>query len=191
MAIAVVTRADRELRIEAASWLQRRGRVTPKAPVTTSDTVLAVSVLAASAFYFAYGSNMSPARMRDRIAGAEPLGAAQLVGFCLRLDKRGADGSGKANLGDDATQSVWGALYRIEASEWPRLDAFEADYERIAVEVEWRGAPQAAQTYRSHRLTEHAVPFVWYKRLLIEGARAHALPEAWIRRLELLPERTA
>jgi gamma-glutamylcyclotransferase (GGCT)/AIG2-like uncharacterized protein YtfP len=186
MAIAVVTRADRELRIESASRLQRRGRVTPKAPVTTSVTVLAVTAL-----YFAYGSNLSPARMRERIAGAEPLGAARLVGFCLRLDKRGADGSGKANLGHDASRSVWGALYRIDASEWPRLDAFEPGYERIAVEVEWQGAAQAAQTYRSHRLTEHAVPFAWYKRLLVEGARAHALPEDWIRELESLPERVA
>ena len=148
-------------------------------------------MLAVTALYFAYGSNLSPARMRERIAGAEPLGAARLVGFCLRLDKRGADGSGKANLGDDASQSVWGALYRIDASDWPRLDAFEPGYERIAVEVEWRGAAQAAETYRSHRLTEHAVPFAWYKRLLVEGARAHALPEAWIRRLESLPERVA
>ena len=142
-----------------------------------------------SALYFAYGSNLSPARMQERIAGAEPLGAARLVGFCLRLDKRGADGSGKANLADDASQCVWGALYRIDASEWPRLDAFEPGYERIAIEVEWRGAAQAAQTYRSNRLTPYAVPFSWYKRLLVEGARAHALPKAWIEHLESLPER--
>lgn len=147
-------------------------------------------MLAVSALYFAYGSNLSLARMRERIAGAEPLGAARLVGFCLRLDKRGADGSGKANLGDDASQSVWGALYRIDANEWPRLDAFEPDYERFEVEVEWRGGARRAQTYRSHRLTPDAVPFAWYKRLLVEGARAHALPEAWIRRLERLPERS-
>lgn len=146
-------------------------------------------MLAVSALYFAYGSNLSPARMRERIAGAEPLGAARLVGFCLRLDKRGMDGSGKANLGDDTSQSVWGALYRFDASEWPRLDAFEPGYERIAVEVEWRGEAMTAQTYRSHRLTQDAVPFAWYKRLLVEGARAHGLPESWIRHLEALPER--
>ena len=36
-----------------------------------------------------------------------------------------------------------------------------------------------AQTYRSDRLIEDAVAAAWYKRLIVEGARAHALPEEW------------
>jgi len=128
--------------------------------------------------------------MRERIAGAEALGAARLDGFCLCLDKCGRDGSGKANLREDAAEIVWGALYRFDACEWPRLDAFEPGYERIAVSVAFGGAAMDAHTYRSHRLTQDPVPFVWYKRLLVEGARAHALPDDWIRHLEALPERT-
>ena len=142
-----------------------------------------------SALYFAYGSNLSPARMRERVAGAEPLGAAQLSGFRLCLDKRGHDGSGKANLREDAAQVVWGALYRFDASEWPRLDAFELEYERVGVSVVCSGEVRAAHTYRSRSLTGDPVPFAWYKRLLVEGARAHGLPVEWIRHLEALPER--
>jgi hypothetical protein len=143
-----------------------------------------------SALYFAYGSNLSPARMRERVGGAEPLGAAQLAGFRLCLDKRGRDGSGKANLREDAGQVVWGVLYRFEAGEWPRLDAFEPEYERVGVSVVRAGAVHAAHTYRSASLTADPVPFAWYKRLLVEGARAHGLPDAWIRQLEALPERS-
>jgi len=142
-----------------------------------------------SALYFAYGSNLSPARMRERIAGAEALGAAQLAGFRLCLDKCGRDGSGKANLREDADDAVWGVLYRIDASEWPRLDAFEPGYERIAVSVVQQGSARAAHTYRSNALTQDPVPFAWYKRLLVEGAREHDLPVEWIRRLEALPAR--
>ena len=139
--------------------------------------------------YFAYGSNLWPARMRERVPGAEAQGPARLAGFRLCLDKRGADGSGKANLREDASQSVWGVLYRFDSSDWPRLDRFERGYDRIAVEVLWRGAPCAAETYLSHRLTPDPVPVASYKRLLVEGARAHGLPEAWIESLEALPER--
>jgi gamma-glutamylcyclotransferase len=142
-----------------------------------------------SSLYFAYGSNLSPARMRKRVASAEAQGPARLCGFRLCLDKRGSDGSGKANLREDATRCVWGALYRLDASEWSRLDRFEPGYERIRVGVLWRGTTCVAQTYLSHHLTPDPVPFTRYKRLLVEGARAHGLPPEWIAELEALPER--
>ena len=48
--------------------------------------------------YFAYGSNLSLARLRERIGIALPLGVAELPDYRLVCDKRGADGSAKANL---------------------------------------------------------------------------------------------
>jgi len=141
------------------------------------------------AHYFAYGSNLSPARMRERVPSAQARGAARLPGYRLALDKRGADGSGKANLHEASDAAVWGALYTLEPEEWPLLDAYERDYERIAVRVEWRGAQQDAMTYVSRVLTDAPVALHGYKRLIVEGARAHALPESWIRWLAALPER--
>lgn len=143
-----------------------------------------------TALYFAYGSNLALARMRERVAGAEAVGAARLDGFRLCLDKCGRDGSGKANLREDAAEVVWGVLYRFDLREWPRLDAFEPGYERIAVSVAVGGTSVDAFTYRSLDLTQDPVPFAWYKRLLVEGARAHALPDDWIRHLEALPSRS-
>jgi hypothetical protein len=142
-----------------------------------------------SALYFAYGSNLLLARMRERIPGAEPLGAARLAGYRLCLDKRGRDGSGKANLREDANGCVWGVVYRFDACEWPRLDACEPGYERFALSVELAGALHAAHAYRSHRLIRDPVPFAWYKRLIVAGAREHGLPQEWLRLLEALPER--
>ncbi len=140
------------------------------------------------AHYFAYGSNLAPARMRERVPSARGLGAARLPGYRLTLDKRGADGSGKANLREEADAAVWGALYAVGPDDWPRLDGFERDYERVAVRVEWRGAEQDAMTYVSRRLTDAPVAFRWYKQLIVEGARAQQLPESWIRLLAALPE---
>jgi hypothetical protein len=127
--------------------------------------------------------------MRERAPSAQARGPARLPGYRLTLDKRGQDGSGKANLREAADAAVWGALYDVGPDDWTRLDAFERDYERVAVRVEWRGAKQDAITYLSRLLTDAPVAFHWYKQLIVEGARAHQLPESWIRLLAALPER--
>ena len=54
----------------------------------------------------------------------------------------------------------------------------------------YRGPLAWGQVELSSRvLTADAVPFAWYKRLIVDGARAHELPEDWVRVLEALPER--
>jgi hypothetical protein len=142
-----------------------------------------------TARYFAYGSNMALSRMLARAPSARPEGAARLPGFRLCCDKLGADGSGKANLREDAAAFVWGALYAVDPGDLERLDRHETGYERVTVEVGWRDARVAAHTYRSARTTPDPVPFAWYKRLVIDGAREHGLPADWILALEAWPER--
>ena len=139
--------------------------------------------------YFAYGSNLCAERLRERVPSASARGAARATGFALRLDKRGADGTAKANLHLAPGDEVWGALYALDPGDWPRLDACEPGYARFALEVEHVGARVSAQTYRSALLTGDPVAAVWYKQLIVDGARAHALPAAWCARLERLPAR--
>jgi gamma-glutamylcyclotransferase len=146
--------------------------------------------------YFAYGSNLCAERLRGRVASAETLGPAILPGRRLTMDKRGRDGSGKANVVPDGRGEVWGVVYSLHAADWSALDAYEAGYARVGVEVRTRLATQAeerllAWTYVAEQRTEDPVPFDWYKRLIVEGARAHGLPEAWLARLEALPARRA
>ena len=135
--------------------------------------------------YFAYGSNMSRARMRERVPGAESLGPSRLPGHGLRVDKRGVDGSAKANLVAEPAEHVWGVLYRIPHAGAPTLDAFERGYQRLDVVVEADGASHGAFAYRSHRRIE-ALPFDWYVELMLTGAREHGLPRGWIERLVAL-----
>jgi hypothetical protein len=47
--------------------------------------------------YFAYGSNMSTARLRQRMPSCKPLGTAVLSEHKLRFHKRSTDQSGKCN----------------------------------------------------------------------------------------------
>ena len=141
------------------------------------------------ALYFAYGSNLSLARMRERVPSARVVGPGLLRGAGLRLDKRGADGSGKANLATDRDACVWGVAYRLAVADWDDLDAVETGYSRVTVQLELFGRSVSAQTYRSERLTADPVAFDWYKRLIVEGARQHGLPDAYISLLDALRTR--
>jgi AIG2 family protein len=139
--------------------------------------------------YFAYGSNLCAARLCERVPSAVARGVARADGFALALDKRGADGTAKANLRSEPGSVVWGVLYAIDARDWPRLDRHERDYARIEIAVS-RGAERlAAQTYRSDHLTDDVVAAAWYKQLIVDGAREHGLPDDWCALLEALPTR--
>ncbi len=141
--------------------------------------------------YFAYGSNLTSARMCARVPSARFVGVARLSGWRLTLDKRGADGSGKANLAPDARAQVWGAAYRLDANEWSGLDAHEPGYERREIQILLGKRVQTAWTYVSGLRTRDPVAHEWYKRLIVDGARDHGLPEDWIRWLAALPARPA
>jgi gamma-glutamylcyclotransferase len=143
-----------------------------------------------SHLYFAYGSNLHAARLLARAPSARVLGAARALGFALRLDKRGADGTAKANLHALAGGIVWGAVYELDPADWVSLDACERDYARFEIEVE-RGARRvSAQTYRSdHLIADACSAAAWYKQLILDGAREHALPAEWCAELERLPAR--
>ena len=117
------------------------------------------------------------------------IGPALLRGMRITFDKHGRDGSGKANLAEDAASHVWGVLYAVEWAHLPILDAFEPDYERVRVSVERQGVRLAAETYVSTLCTPALAATHEYKQLVVEGARAHGLPDAYVAQLRRLPAR--
>ena len=142
--------------------------------------------------YFAFGSNLPLARLRERAPSTRVLGAARLEGFCLRLDKRSVDGSGKVNLARDASTFVWGVVFQLASTEMAALDGFEPGYARISVSVSLRsGGLREAQTFLSEQREQGLRAAPWYKALILAGAREHALPGDWIELLERLPVHAA
>jgi gamma-glutamylcyclotransferase len=140
--------------------------------------------------YFAYGSNLCSARLRARLEDVRSVGPARLDDHRLALDKRGHDGSAKANVVPHTGETVWGVLYTLARAHLPALDRFEGGYRRVAVRVERQeGGLVDAVTYRSDRRVEGWLPFDWYHAHLLRGAREHGLPADWIARLEALPFR--
>ncbi len=155
-----------------------------------------------TAFYFAYGSNMSSARLSSRVASARAQGVVHLRGWCLAFDKPGRDGTGKANLVREPGALVWGVAYTLDPAEWEILDGFEPGYRRFPVRCERAGGgPLPAVTYRFER-SERAArdegrgrsergraapppgPSAEYLGHLVAGAQEHGLPADYRSRLE-------
>ena len=140
--------------------------------------------------YFAYGSNLLSRRMRARIPSARALGTAWVDGHRLSLGKAGRDGSGKATLVADPGARVWGVLYAIDPAHWRQLDGFEPGYTRVTLVVTTKGRERVrVSTYVAPPTASDPVPFAWYKRLIVEGAREHNLPTPYVEALLQLPER--
>jgi len=139
-------------------------------------------------YYFAYGSNMLPARLRERTPSAACLGAACLPGHRLAFNhvSRG-DGSAKCNIA--ATQAggdrVWGVVYSLPVKEQPVLDRAESLGSGYLIEnrrVEMGGDRVDVFCYVAvpGTLDDRARPFWWYRDIVLAGARQHCFPESYI-----------
>ncbi len=131
--------------------------------------------------YFAYGSNMLPSRLRERVPSARPLGPASLRGYRLTFDKPGQDDSGKCSIaftGSDADR-LWGVLYTLRASEKPLLDAAEGPaYECREMTVRLQRLQVTAFLYEAIAPLPDQWPWHWYRGLVLAGALSQGLPRS-------------
>lgn len=136
--------------------------------------------------YFAYGSNMHSKRLGRRLGSARRLGVYALRQHTLRFHKVGKDGSAKCDAfhTGEAADVVWGVLYEINLGDEATLDSVEGlgvGYRKEAVCLaNAEGASAVAFTYRAIRINAALLPFAWYKRHVLEGAREAGLPVDYI-----------
>jgi cation transport regulator ChaC len=138
-------------------------------------------------WYFAYGSNMQRATFVER-RGMKPVRSVwgRLAGYRLTFDLPVGPGErGVANLVSDESAATYGVLHLISSEEFDRLDRTEGVhngfYRRLAVVVTDRdGAATDAWTYVSTYGVPGRKPSSRYIGLLLEGAREHELPEAYL-----------
>jgi len=134
-------------------------------------------------FYFAYGSNMSPARLRARLPSALDHAPARLDGHELAFHKCGADGSGKCDIPERERSTVFGLVYKITSDDFEVLDRIEGvgvGYEREMVDIHLGGERLAAHTYRATLIDPKLRPFSWYRQHVIAGALAAGLSESYL-----------
>jgi gamma-glutamylcyclotransferase len=143
-------------------------------------------------WYFAYGANMHDSAFRVR-RGIQPLEhcPGRIKGYRLRfnLEGRPRGKAAPANLHPEPDAEVWGVLYRITKRDLIRLDSTEGvpgrGYRHVVIEAEDGGGRVIpAVTYMAEGKELDGKPSLRYITLLREGARTHALPEAYIRFLD-------
>ena len=145
-------------------------------------------------WYFAYGANMHDSAFREQ-RGMRPLEwrAGRVRGYRLRfnLEGRPKGKAAPANIYPDANAEVWGVLYRLTRRQLLQLDATEGvpgrRYRQLWIDAQDINA-QALRTatYLADGNEVDGNPSLRYITLLREGARAHGLPEHWIRFLETI-----
>lgn len=137
--------------------------------------------------YFAYGSNMSEARLSRRVGSATAVGAAMLSGHRLVFHKKSTnDGSGKCDIVPAHGDLVAGVLFRLAPSALQTLDRCEGrGYSRVRVAVLLEsGREIEADTYKATLIDPSLKPYTWYVRHVAEGAKRANLAPAYVAAIE-------
>lgn len=146
-------------------------------------------------YYFAYGSNLNPARKHERTGEADDARVVVLEDYRLVFDKvpyQRKQKGGYANVVPCEGEVVWGVVYRCSDAALQVLDKYEGvhinQYERVATTVIDRsGDAIEAHVYLALVRDELLLPRVDYLHHLITGAQHHLLPEDYIQFLQAHP----
>ena len=137
-------------------------------------------------YYFAYGANMNTRVLVRR--GLQWVGgeAGVLDGYGIHFAVPGLPfvEPGFLTVREEPDACVYGVLYEMSAADLKRLDGYEAEQERFEVSIRVADRTIRATTYRSKRFKPGLKPSRRYKKLVIDGAREHDLPDDWIARFE-------
>jgi gamma-glutamylcyclotransferase len=148
--------------------------------------------------YFAYGSNLSRARLAMHAPSAYLISVTRLADYRLTFtaeSKRTWLG-GVGDIVSDPGDEVWGALWLIAPEHSQPLDEQEGlfrdppAYRRIAVQVETPAGDLV--TCRSYQVVSpnHAgfLPSPAYKETILRGAEELGLPAHYMQRLREVPD---
>jgi gamma-glutamylcyclotransferase len=148
--------------------------------------------MAATAWYFAYASNMSRAQMKSRAGEIFEEHVAKLENYELVFNKKARGGSATANIRLAAGQAVEGVLYKINEAAFRALDRFEGapqHYRRIEVNVtSGNGQKIAAQAFIATKVDKGLRPAPHYLKTILDGAREHGLPEDYLQKIQTAAE---
>ena len=141
--------------------------------------------------YFAYGSNLHPVRLLDRVSSARLMGVVQLDGYQLAFHKRSDDGSGKCNLlkTRNSLDTVHGAIYEIEPEHRSVLDEFEGNgygYTDNQIQIQYLDKEYNCFTYLAQQslITSNLKPYHWYKEMVVLGAKYLKFPDTYVSTIE-------
>lgn len=140
-------------------------------------------------YYFAYGSNLHPMRLVERVPSAELIGVAKHLNHSLTFHKKSNDGSSKCNMFNSESDLIYGAIYKLKPEHKNELDKFEGKgygYIDNQIKLKHNGNEYTCFTYLAQpsHIVDSLKPYHWYKKLVILGARYLEFPDAYISSIE-------
>lgn len=143
--------------------------------------------MAKQLYYLAYGSNLHPLRLVERVPSAKFMFTFALEQFRLLFEKRGQDNSAKCNIRPtgQASDTVYAAMYQISARHKSLLDEFEglgAGYidQRLQVSHQGRCFDCFSYIAQPGHIVSDMKPYHWYKALVLHGAQHLHFPAAYL-----------
>ena len=148
--------------------------------------------------YFAYGSNMDSAQMKERCPSAKFVCRAKPASHRLAFTRMSVSRRcGVADILRDEAKDVWGVVYELPENELENLAKDESfrpgrpddqnDYTRENHYV-WREGDAKrlllVSLYRGPPQPDPPLPDYDYKNLIVEGAKHWQLPADYIQELE-------
>ncbi len=133
---------------------------------------------------------MSLYRLRSRTPSAYMIGVFVLKRHQLKIHKIGKDGSAKcdAHFTDSETDIVEGVVFDIDPGEVVKLDEAEGlgkGYEKKEVQVSNSlGDIVEVFAYFATRTNNSLLPFFWYKKHVLEGAKSAGLSKEYITKIK-------
>ena len=142
-------------------------------------------------YYFAYGSNLHPMRLMDRVPSAEFVEISSLEGYRLTFHKKSTDGSSKCNIFEAEKENdiVYGAIYKIDEAHKNDLDKIEGKghgYIDNQLSIVVKGKEYLCFTYlaqQSH-IVDDLHPYHWYKEMVVLGSKYLDFPVKYTEAIE-------
>ena len=148
-----------------------------------------------TSFYFAYGSNMSLAQMRERCPSSVRIGIGRLDGHRLVFPRLSTKRQcGAASVESCPDQHVWGVIYEMDPADFVSLDGHEGydprrtpernNYNRKRLLVLRDGLePLDCLTYIATAQSGAFLPSAHYHGLIHSGAVENGLPMEYVEKL--------
>lgn len=148
--------------------------------------------MAATAWYFAYASNLNRAQMTSRAGQIHEERPGRLENYELAFNKKVRGGTAGANIRPAAGKAVEGILYKINESAFRNLDRFEGapvHYRRIQVDVKGAdGKTIPAQAFIATKVEKGLRPAAYYLKTILDGATEHNLPKEYVESIRAAAE---
>ena len=140
-------------------------------------------------YYFAYGSNLNRAQMKQRCSSPKILGIARLPGYKVEFYGYSATWDGaQETVVPEPQAEVWGVLYELQAFDWESLDVYEdarfngtGTYFHYPVQViNMKQETINAIIYKKDILKEPKLPSAEYLAFIVQGGKEQGLPEEYL-----------